>query len=77
LPADLPMTIIPDNITLLSLPHTAALDLSGNYLGDVFTAASDGHGGTVVTATVPMPSPHAFAATMADGSVCVHGRRLR
>jgi hypothetical protein len=52
-------------LTVSDGTHTAAFDLSGNYLGDVFTAASDGHGGTVVTATAPMPSPHAFAATMA------------
>ena len=45
--------------------HTALIDLMGDHLGDKFTAASDGHGGTVVTAMAPMPPPHAFVAAMA------------
>ena len=46
----------------------AEINLVGDYLGDEFTAASDGHGGTVVTASTPepaRPSPQALVSAMA------------
>jgi len=46
----------------------AEITLVGDYLGDQFTAASDGHGGTDVTAstTAPAPlSPHPMISAMA------------
>jgi len=50
-------------LTVSDGTHTALIDLKGDYLGATFTAASDGHGGTVVTATTPgLP---AFVAAMA------------
>jgi len=49
--------------------HTANLHLVGDYVGDAFTAASDGHGGVVITAAPPQsPSPHAFVAAIASMS---------
>ncbi|MGI9169287.1 MAG: beta strand repeat-containing protein, partial [Caulobacteraceae bacterium] len=35
-------------LTITDGTHTARIDLRGDYLGDVFTATSDGHGGTRV-----------------------------
>jgi hypothetical protein len=52
-------------LTVSDGTHTALIDLTGDYLGDTFTAASDGHGGAVVTAMATTPSPHAFVAAMA------------
>ena len=48
-------------LTVTDGTHTASINLIGDYLGATFTAASDGHGGTSVTASSPgarPPAPH-------------------
>jgi hypothetical protein len=59
-------------LTVSDGTHTAHLRLNGAYLGDAFTAASDGRGGVVITAVataqvgLPLPAmTHAFVAAMA------------
>ncbi len=51
-------------LTVTDGSHTARITLIGNYLGDVFTATSDGGGGTLVTAG-PAATQRFAAATAA------------
>ena len=57
-------------LTVTDGTNTAKITLIGDYLGDAFTAASDGHGGTVITAGAALearaPSP-ALAEIHAEG----------
>jgi hypothetical protein len=53
-------------LTVSDGTHTARLRLDGDYLGDTFTAASNGRGGVVVTAATSQSSnTHAFVAALA------------
>ncbi|MGI9170806.1 MAG: hypothetical protein ACR2FH_11650, partial [Caulobacteraceae bacterium] len=57
-------------LTITDGTHTARIDLRGDYLGDVFTATSDGHGGTRVVdpaaAAAALLPPHRFIAAAAS-----------
>jgi hypothetical protein len=51
-------------LTVSDGAHVAKLTLLGNYLASVFVAASDGHGGTVVSevsanTNLQLAQPHA------------------
>ncbi len=53
-------------LTVSDGSHTATIKLNGDYLGDSFTASSDGHGGVDIVAAVGGgASRHAFATAMA------------
>ncbi len=53
-------------LTVTDGTHTARINLKGNYLGSVFVAASDGHGGVLIHDPVaPAGQPLAFVAAMA------------
>jgi fibronectin-binding autotransporter adhesin len=55
-------------LTVTDGTHTAAINLSGNYLGSKFVAESDGLGGVIIFAEAKRASsapPHAFIAAMA------------
>jgi hypothetical protein len=43
----------------------ATLHLAGNYAGDVFSVASDGGGGSIITVAGATPAAHRFIAAMA------------
>ena len=67
-------------LTVTDGTHTAQIKLSGtNFLGATFTAASDGHGGTIVVADSGesvMP-PHAMISAMAVlGALPVHANHV-
>ena len=56
-------------LTVTDGTHTAHITLHGDYLGSIFTASSDGRGGTIVvdptTPAAQIPPPHQFIAAMA------------
>ncbi len=52
-------------LTVTDGSHTAAIKLRGDYRGVVFTASSDGHGGTNVVAGSAPAGAHAFVEAMA------------
>lgn len=70
-------------LTVTDGAHTAHIKLQGDYLGSIFTASSDGHGGTIVidpprggASLVGQAPPHQFIAAMAglggSGWVAIH-----
>ncbi|MEO7027269.1 MAG: hypothetical protein ABI056_06915, partial [Caulobacteraceae bacterium] len=56
-------------LTVTDGSHTAHINLTGDYTGSTFVAASDGHGGTLVVDSkskgAALPPPPAFVAAMA------------
>ena len=56
-------------LTVTDGTHTAHINLTGDYTGSTFVAASDGHGGTLVvdskSKSAAPPPPPAFVAAMA------------
>ena len=50
-------------LTVTDGTHTAHIHLAGDYTASTFVAASDGHGGTIVT---DPPRADAFASAMAQ-----------
>ncbi len=72
-----------DTLTITNGATTiATLQLAGNFQGDTFHVAADGHGGTSITLTTPAPvagapgAGHRFAAAMAGlgtGGAVAHG----
>jgi hypothetical protein len=55
-------------LTVTDGAHTAKISLLGDYSDLLFTAKSDGHGGTTVTAAAA-PGPHALVQAMASFGV--------
>jgi len=55
-------------LTVTDGAHTAKISLLGDYSGLLFTAASDSHGGTTVTAGAA-PAPHVLVQAMASFGV--------
>jgi hypothetical protein len=55
-------------LTVTDGTHTARIKLEGNYLSAMFTASSDGHGGTIVVAhwDENVSPPHAMISAMAS-----------